>query len=116
MSTPKATSSRSSPRMIALSNSSKITGVSSHAIRSEEHTSELQSQSNLVCRLLLAKKHPAFIASAPRASPAGSADSTASRACPTHRPAQGPGAPPPGGVQHSRAAEPEDLRPDPCLL
>src|SRR5205085_6641615 len=25
------------------------------AIRSEEHTSELQSQSNLVCRLLLAK-------------------------------------------------------------
>src|SRR2546427_6746900 len=27
-----------------------------HAIRSEEHTSELQSQSNLVCRLLLEKK------------------------------------------------------------
>src|SRR5256886_11487357 len=26
------------------------------AVRSEEHTSELQSQSNLVCRLLLAKK------------------------------------------------------------
>src|SRR3989475_7868087 len=26
------------------------------AARSEEHTSELQSQSNLVCRLLLAKK------------------------------------------------------------
>src|SRR2546430_6170114 len=26
--------------------------------RSEEHTSELQSQSNLVCRLLLAKKKP----------------------------------------------------------
>src|SRR2546430_4062870 len=25
--------------------------------RSEEHTSELQSQSNLVCRLLLEKKH-----------------------------------------------------------
>src|SRR2546430_12981143 len=25
--------------------------------RSEEHTSELQSQSNLVCRLLLVKKH-----------------------------------------------------------
>src|SRR2546430_12544881 len=25
--------------------------------RSEEHTSELQSQSNLVCRLLLAQKH-----------------------------------------------------------
>src|SRR5205085_4075394 len=27
-------------------------------IRSEEHTSELQSQSNLVCRLLLEKKTP----------------------------------------------------------
>src|SRR2546430_12069156 len=27
-------------------------------IRSEEHTSELQSQSNLVCRLLLEKKNP----------------------------------------------------------
>src|SRR2546430_9870106 len=26
-------------------------------VRSEEHTSELQSQSNLVCRLLLDKKH-----------------------------------------------------------
>src|SRR2546430_10272968 len=32
----------------------KITGVP--ADRSEEHTSELQSQSNLVCRLLLEKK------------------------------------------------------------
>src|SRR2546430_10121752 len=28
----------------------------SSAVRSEEHTSELQSQSNLVCRLLLEKK------------------------------------------------------------
>src|SRR2546430_4090230 len=28
--------------------------------RSEEHTSELQSQSNLVCRLLLEKKKPAI--------------------------------------------------------
>src|SRR5688572_31265209 len=27
-----------------------------HLLRSEEHTSELQSQSNLVCRLLLEKK------------------------------------------------------------
>src|SRR2546427_6888764 len=27
-----------------------------HQLRSEEHTSELQSQSNLVCRLLLEKK------------------------------------------------------------
>src|SRR2546430_3637345 len=30
--------------------------------RSEEHTSELQSQSNLVCRLLLEKKKPSKIA------------------------------------------------------
>src|SRR2546430_7351281 len=32
-------------------------GNDDHAVRSEEHTSELQSQSNLVCRLLLAKKN-----------------------------------------------------------
>src|SRR2546430_13365755 len=31
--------------------------------RSEEHTSELQSQSNLVCRLLLEKKNKATILS-----------------------------------------------------
>src|SRR3990167_6450493 len=32
------------------------TGVGDKWTRSEEHTSELQSQSNLVCRLLLEKK------------------------------------------------------------
>src|SRR6266567_8052015 len=31
-------------------------GAGGHSPRSEEHTSELQSQSNLVCRLLLEKK------------------------------------------------------------
>src|SRR2546430_9613870 len=31
-------------------------GVEPRRVRSEEHTSELQSQSNLVCRLLLEKK------------------------------------------------------------
>src|SRR3989475_9057851 len=31
-------------------------GVNATVARSEEHTSELQSQSNLVCRLLLEKK------------------------------------------------------------
>src|SRR2546421_8599519 len=31
-------------------------GASRHADRSEEHTSELQSRSDLVCRLLLEKK------------------------------------------------------------
>src|SRR5688572_26135360 len=35
-----------------------------YAQRSEEHTSELQSQSNLVCRLLLEKKKKRFITSA----------------------------------------------------
>src|SRR2546430_3328703 len=35
--------------------------------RSEEHTSELQSQSNLVCRLLLEKKNRGWRASAPSA-------------------------------------------------
>src|SRR2546427_2821946 len=32
------------------------TSLGSTVVRSEEHTSELQSQSNLVCRLLLEKK------------------------------------------------------------
>src|SRR5688572_32712505 len=30
--------------------------IAEYIVRSEEHTSELQSQSNLVCRLLLEKK------------------------------------------------------------
>src|SRR5688572_31869239 len=34
----------------------ETTGLLSRSGRSEEHTSELQSQSNLVCRLLLEKK------------------------------------------------------------
>src|SRR2546430_3144748 len=35
---------------------SKSSSITHHDSRSEEHTSELQSQSNLVCRLLLEKK------------------------------------------------------------
>src|SRR2546430_5107070 len=57
--------------------------VDLHTSRSEEHTSELQSQSNLVCRLLLEKKnarHPA-----PRDRPvAGSA--ACARCLGPHRP------------------------------
>src|SRR2546430_6195290 len=34
----------------------RAAGVKVLSVRSEEHTSELQSQSNLVCRLLLEKK------------------------------------------------------------
>src|SRR2546430_13233529 len=37
-------------------NSGVLGGCSDISDRSEEHTSELQSQSNLVCRLLLEKK------------------------------------------------------------
>src|SRR2546430_10956733 len=37
--------------------------------RSEEHTSELQSQSNLVCRLLLEKKKKTITLSVPSGSP-----------------------------------------------
>src|SRR5688572_32077980 len=44
-------------------------GGSRHAIRSEEHTSELQSQSNLVCRLLLEKKKNKNDARAPWEAP-----------------------------------------------
>src|SRR5688572_32658613 len=36
--------------------SQALTALAIHSERSEEHTSELQSQSNLVCRLLLEKK------------------------------------------------------------
>src|SRR5688572_9387995 len=43
--------------MPAVTSIAPITGISRYAHRSEEHTSELQSQSNLVCRLLLEKKN-----------------------------------------------------------
>src|SRR3712207_7195367 len=35
----------------------RVTEVVGSAVRSEEHTSELQSRQYLVCRLLLEKKH-----------------------------------------------------------
>src|SRR5256886_4171178 len=35
--------------------------VAASPVRSEEHTSELQSQSNLVCRLLLEKKTRLYV-------------------------------------------------------
>src|SRR2546430_7373776 len=40
-----------------------------HIVRSEEHTSELQSQSNLVCRLLLEKKKKIHSSSTSQATP-----------------------------------------------
>src|SRR2546430_13577997 len=39
---------------------SSVSVMVSRAVRSEEHTSELQSQSNLVCRLLLEKKKKTY--------------------------------------------------------
>src|SRR2546427_6227951 len=50
-STTTTTSPRSSPRQRSKSRIRRLGSA-----RSEEHTSELQSQSNLVCRLLLEKK------------------------------------------------------------
>src|SRR2546430_9003062 len=45
-----------SPPAASPENQTPSRGSQSCAPRSEEHTSELQSQSNLVCRLLLEKK------------------------------------------------------------
>src|SRR5256886_2869694 len=47
---------RAASRTDCTAGSSKAIRTPMMAIRSEEHTSELQSQSNLVCRLLLEKK------------------------------------------------------------
>src|SRR2546430_3578221 len=44
--------------------------------RSEEHTSELQSQSNLVCRLLLEKKTPSVTLGERSATPPAPADAS----------------------------------------
>src|SRR2546427_7386562 len=43
-----------------------LASVNSSPARSEEHTSELQSQSNLVCRLLLEKKKTGHYERQPR--------------------------------------------------
>src|SRR5688572_32535015 len=57
---PISTASRSIRRTTSWSNPTTRSGSpirrSASSARSEEHTSELQSQSNLVCRLLLEKK------------------------------------------------------------
>src|SRR5256886_10175457 len=50
--------------------STPLCGVARSELRSEEHTSELQSQSNLVCRLLLEKKKQLDCACIQRASQA----------------------------------------------
>src|SRR2546430_4232447 len=52
---PESRRIRGQPYIESASRSDRIS-VSKSFERSEEHTSELQSQSNLVCRLLLEKK------------------------------------------------------------
>src|SRR2546430_7642050 len=44
------------PATVFVGSTLKTSAVAADEHRSEEHTSELQSQSNLVCRLLLEKK------------------------------------------------------------
>src|SRR5690625_5742391 len=49
---------RDSRIILLLSNGNRVrTSINSAEIRSEEHTSELQSRGHLVCRLLLEKKN-----------------------------------------------------------
>src|SRR2546430_4617344 len=51
-------SQRPGPRDATIATAARGPGSLQRMVRSEEHTSELQSQSNLVCRLLLEKKKP----------------------------------------------------------
>src|SRR6266850_4935887 len=53
---PRQKSMKCGPSVYSLNTSPARSEISSHFIRSEEHTSELQSPCNLVCRLLLEKK------------------------------------------------------------
>src|SRR5690606_40530559 len=49
------------PRLLVISRRCGLSAPHSHVLwRSEEHTSELQSRENLVCRLLLEKKKRSF--------------------------------------------------------
>src|SRR5688572_32689728 len=54
--TPVAAIAYDSRRVVPGSVFDALKGLKADGDRSEEHTSELQSQSNLVCRLLLEKK------------------------------------------------------------
>src|SRR2546427_1337755 len=57
MTWPHCSSKRGKPASTAISRDARpMSDGERRSTRSEEHTSELQSQSNLVCRLLLEKK------------------------------------------------------------
>src|SRR3989475_6480923 len=53
---PAGTGDKPTPLIVQRAARANTSGLSGSNSRSEEHTSELQSQSNLVCRLLLEKK------------------------------------------------------------
>src|SRR3954465_7043742 len=57
-----------------------MTGVQTCALRSEEHTSELQSHDNLVCRLLLEKTENACCPAHPPGGPPAARPAAAARA------------------------------------
>src|SRR5205085_5615502 len=57
---PYTTLFRSAPEALSRDARRRRRPARAHRRRSEEHTSELQSQSNLVCRLLLEKKKMYF--------------------------------------------------------
>src|SRR2546427_4338876 len=72
----------SSPTARALRPATRPARISPAALeRSEEHTSELQSQSNLVCRLLLEKKKHIKVAPHHR----GTSDAESHYSSPPHR-------------------------------
>src|SRR2546430_2140019 len=63
-----------------------LNGIRTSTSRSEEHTSELQSQSNLVCRLLLEKKKKCASLLLSRTASPGACSPCVSAAQPQHCP------------------------------
>src|SRR2546430_6877369 len=63
--TPRSTAGTRARPVGESTPATRAASTCSSTTRSEEHTSELQSQSNLVCRLLLEKKKADFIRYAP---------------------------------------------------
>src|SRR5688572_32015238 len=57
LSSSSSGASSSTAQTVSAANQRIASAISGTSERSEEHTSELQSQSNLVCRLLLEKKN-----------------------------------------------------------
>src|SRR5689334_23480526 len=70
------------------------------SLRSEEHTSELQSQFHLVCRLLLEKKKGVAPAARPRLTPT----SSTCTASPNRWPCPSCSRPPPTAAEHSSSS------------